>query len=156
MNFEDFLITVDPQYQVFALSTNEYLLQNNCKLKLTQAKNGYVVSYPHGKKKRVVMNFVFRKNGLVARIYGDNIGQYLDFLESLPDKMTEGIKKAPNCKRFDDPPKCSENCIGYIFTHKGEQYQKCRYNCFMLEVDEESIPFIRTFIEKELEIRSKE
>jgi len=153
MTFDDFLVTVDPQYQVFALSINEYLLQNECKVKLTQAKNGYVVSYQYGKKKRVVINFVFRKNGLIVRIYGDHAGHYADLLEALPDNMKKSIEKAPACKRFDNPPKCSQNCVGYVFSMDEKQYQKCRYNCFMFEVNDENIPFIRTLVEKELEQR---
>ena len=154
MTFDDFLMSVDPQYQTFALSINEYLLQNDCKIKLTQAKNGYVVSYPHGKKKRVVMNFVFRKSGLVVRIYGDHVGQYLDLLETLPENMKKSIEKAPACKRFEDPPKCSQNCVGYVFNMDEKQHQKCRYNAFMFEVNDENIPFIRTLVEKELEARN--
>ena len=154
--FEDFLINVDPQYQGFARQTHEQLLQNECKLKMTLAKNGYVVSYQYGKKKRVVMNFVFRKSGLVARIYGDHAGQYLDFLETLPVSMIKKIEKAPGCKRFENPPRCYEKCGGYVFTIKKTQYMKCRYNCFMFEVDDESIPFIQEFLEKEMEIRNSE
>jgi len=153
MNFDDFIVSVDPQYQGFARSINDQLLTNGCKLKMASAKNGYVVSYQHGRKKRVVLNFVFRKTGLVARIYGDNVGTYSDVLMSLPDSMKNSVKKAPSCKRFDDPPRCNPNCGGYVFSIDGVQYQKCRYNCFMFEVCDESIPFIRTLIEKELAVR---
>ena len=150
MDYNDFLVSVDPQYQVFARSIHDYLLESGCKLKMTSAKNGYVVSYQHGRKKRVVLNFVFRKSGLVARIYGDNVGMYLDVLESLPDSMKNSVIKAPSCKRFDVPPKCNSKCGGYVFCVGGVQYQKCRYNCFMFEVNDESLPFIRSFVEKEL------
>jgi len=154
LNIEDFIITVEPQYQGFALAMHEYLMQEGCKLKITSAKNGYVISYQHGAKKRVVMNFVFRKSGLVARVYGDHATEYLDFLETMPEIMKKAINKAPSCKRFDDPPKCSSKCIGYVFTLGGATFQKCRYNCFMFEVSDESIPFIREHIEKELQARA--
>jgi len=152
-NFEDFLLTVDPKYQSFAQQTHEQMLQDGCALKMASAKSGYVVSYQHGKKKRVVMNFVFRKGGLVARIYGDNAGEYASFLESLPESMHKAIEKAPPCKRFEDPPRCSANCIGYVFPLNGKQHQKCRYNCFMFPVTEESIPHIKALAGKELEMR---
>ena len=153
LNFEDFINDVDPRYRDFALQTHEYMLGESCKLKMQLAKNGYVISYSHGKTKRVVMNFVFRKSGLVARIYGDNVGQYEPFLASLPDAMKTAIEKAPKCKRFEEPPKCNSKCGGNVFTLNGAQVQKCRYNCFMFEVDDESIPYIRGFLENELQTR---
>ena len=155
MNFEDYLLEVDSQYQWFAREFHEYLLGSGCTLKLATAKNGYVVSYTHIKSKRVIMNFVFRKKGLVTRIYGDNVGQYPDILKSLPEKMLKSIEKAPNCKRFENPPRCSPKCGGYVFAINDTQYQKCRYNCFMFEVDDESIPYITMFLENELKERSK-
>jgi len=148
--FQDFLLEVDPHYQWFALQIQDLMQQNGCKLKMMLAKNGYVVSYSHGKKNRVIMNFVFRKNGLVTRIYGDHVVEYLDFLDSLPDNMRQTIEKAPNCKRFESPPRCSPRCVGYVFSIKGAQYQKCRYSCFFFEVNDDSIPYIKTFLEKEL------
>jgi len=132
------------------------MLQSGCKLKLATAKNGYVVSYAFGKKKRVVLNFVFRKKALVIRIYGDNVRQYHDFLDCLPVEMQQSIKKAPNCKRFEVPPKCNSKCGGNVFTMDGTQYQKCRYSCFMFEVNDSSIPAITTFIKNELEARNND
>jgi len=156
LSFEDFINDVDPAYREFARKTHEFMLQNGCKLKLMLAKNGYVVSYPHGKSKRVIMNFVFRKKCLVARIYGDFIGQYAEILETLPEKMKSTIEKAPVCKRFEDPSQCNSKCGGYVFALKDTQFQKCRYSCFMFRVDNETAPFIQTFLENELRIRSAE
>ena len=154
MVFEDFILSVDPQYQEFTKSIHDYMVKNECTLKMTDAKNGYVVSYQQGKKKRVILNFVFRKNGLHARIYADHVAQYLDLLESLPESMKKAVVKAPSCKRFDDPPKCNSKCIGYIFTIADTQHQKCRYNCFLFLVTNESIPHIWTLVEKELSLRT--
>jgi len=153
MKFDDFIISVEPQYQGFARSVNDYLLQNGCKLKLAVAKNGFVVSYQHVAKKRVLMNFVFRKKHLVVRIYCDHIGEYSDFLETLPENMKTTIRKSPSCKRFADPPTCNSKCGGYVFCLGGTQYQKCRYSCFLIAVNDESIPSITALIEKELEAR---
>jgi len=153
LSFDSFLEDVDPQYREFVSQTHEFMLKSNSTLKLTLAKNGYVVSYTYGKKKRVVMNFVFRKSGLVARIYGDYAGQYNEFLDKLPNDMKKSIEKAPACKRFEDPPRCSPKCVGYVFTLNGTQYQKCRYNCFMFPVNDESIPHINAFLTSELSAR---
>ena len=153
LSFEDFINDVDPRYRDFATQTHEYMLGEGCKLKMQLAKNGYVVSYSHGKTKRVVMNFVFRKSGLIARIYGDNVGQYENFLETLPEAMKKDIENSPKCKRFNEPPGCNSKCGGNVFTLGGTLYQKCRYNCFMFNVNDECIPFIRGFLEHELQAR---
>jgi len=153
MNIEDFIIEIDPQYHGFVLSINEYLIDKGCKLKISTAKNGYLVSYQYGKKKYVLMNFVLRKGVLVARIYGNNAVNYIDILESLPESMKKNIHKAAKCKRFEDPPKCTPKCGGYVFNFEGSELQKCRYFCFMFEVNNETGPYIRTLIEKELEQR---
>lgn len=149
LSFEGFLQNVNPLHQEFVTQIHDVMLQNGCKLKLQLAKSGYVVSYSHGKDKRVILNFVFRKSGLVARIYGDYADRYMDFLETLPDKMIKSIEKAPACKL------CNPRCMkGYVFSVKGTQHQKCRYNCFLFAVDDESIPFIKTFLEHEIKERS--
>ena len=155
LSFDDFVNDVDPVYHEFVRQTHEYMLENECTLKMMLAKNGYVVSYQHGKKKRVIMNFVFRKSGLFARVYCDFIGHYSETLETIPEKMMKAVEKAPTCKRFKDPPSCNSKCSGYLFTMKDKQHQKCRYNCFLFAVDEESIPFIRTLLENELKCRNE-
>ncbi|MDR0326220.1 MAG: hypothetical protein LBI19_09025 [Oscillospiraceae bacterium] len=149
LSFEGFLLSVDPAHQDFVKDVHTCLLENGCKLKLQLAKNGYVVSYSHGKSKRVLLNFVFRKSGLVVRLYGDHVNQYMDFLETLPDKMVKAIEKATECRL------CNERCNkGYSFSIKETEYQKCRYSCFMFPVDAESIPFIMTFLESEIKERN--
>jgi len=94
MTFDDFLMEVDPQYHGFACGVNAYLSENGCTMKITDAKNGYLVSYQYGKKKRVILNFVFRKSGLQVRIYCGHVGQYLDTIESLPASMKKAVEKA--------------------------------------------------------------
>lgn len=148
LSFEDFLKDVDPRYQEFAKKTHDYLLGSGCKLKLQLAKSGYVVSYSHKKNKKALLNFVFRKSGLSTRIYGDYASQEL--IESLPDKMIKSMEKSPACKL------CNSRCMkGYTFTLKGAEHLKCRYNCFMFAVDDESIPFISLLIENEVKARDK-
>jgi hypothetical protein len=79
ISFDDFLVNVNPQYRGFAMQTHEAMLQGGCKLKLTPAKSGYVVSYAHGKSKRVIMNFVFRKKGLSHVSMATLLGYTLTF-----------------------------------------------------------------------------
>ena len=156
MTFDDFLMEVDPKYHWFVLEMQEYLLKKDCKLKITSAKSGYLASYQFGKKKRVILNFVFRKSGLIARIYCGYASDYEDYLETLPEEVKKIIIKAPSCKRFEDPPKCAPTCIGYVFKLDNTMHQKCKYNCFLLEVNDENIPIIKTLVEKELACREKE
>ena len=153
LNFENFLMDVNPAYHEFVTQVHNDLLENECKVKMELAKNGYVISYSD-KNKRVIANFVFRKSGLVTRIYGDAVNQYNDFLETLPVGMIKAIEKAPVCRRLIDITKCNSRCrMGYDFTLKGTRYQKCQYSCFMFPVNDENNPFISGFLKKELAAR---
>ncbi len=154
IQFEDFLLTVAPPYQVFVSELHEFLLMNDCKVRMGQKSSGYFVSYTHTPSKRVLLNFVFRKKGLVTRIYGDYVNAYLPLLDGFPDAMRKEIEKAPVCKRLTDPQACNPKCaMGYDFTLRGRRFQKCQYNCFMFLVNEESGPYIKEMAEKELQAR---
>lgn len=155
IKFEDFLNDVDPEYHEFTNQMNNFLINNGCKIKIENAKSGYVVSYTHTKTKRVIINFVFRKNGLVIRIYGDNVSRYNDFIDSMPEKMIKAVEKAPSCKRLIDITKCNSRCpMGYEFTIGDKTHKKCRYSSFMFDVNNESIPFITAFVENEIKERT--
>jgi len=41
--------------------------------------------------------------------------------------------------------------MGYTFTLNGEQYQKCRYMAFQPALSVENNPYIKQFLEKELQ-----
>jgi len=152
IRFEDFLMEAEPSNLDFILELHDYLLQNGCDVKIQAAKSGYVVSYSHSKK--VIANYVFRKKGLIIRIYGDHVGEYSEFLGSLPDEMAESIEKAPVCRRLVDPLKCNSRCpMGYAFTLRGTPYQKRRYGSFMFLVDDNSSSYIKAFLENELRER---
>jgi len=154
LKFENFLMDVNPAYHEFVTQNHNFLLENGCGIKMDLAKNGYLVSYSD-KNKRVLLNFVFRKSGLVARIYGDGVNRYNDFIETLPDGMVKAIEKAPVCRRLIDITKCNSRCrMGYEFTLRGTHHQKCQYNCFMFLINDESIPFISDFLKRELSVRS--
>lgn len=151
LNFEDFLMEVDSACLEIVLHLHEYLLEQECTVKLEAAKSGYVVSYSHSKTKKVIANYVFRKKGLLIRIYGDHVSNYAEFVNTLPEGMVKAIEKAPVCRRLIDPTKCNSRCpMGYVFTLNGTEYKKCRYNSFMFLVNDESAPFIKTFLEHEL------
>lgn len=143
--FEDFIMDVPLDAASFVTSMNDFLLENGCKLKIESAKSGYVASYSFNK--RALINYVFRKSGLIVRIYGDFAHKYVDSLEKLPDFMLKIIDKAPACKRLIDPADCNQKCrMGYDFTINDSQYKKCQYSAFMFPVNDQSIPFIKELI----------
>ena len=101
------------------------------------------------------MNYVFRKSGLLVRIYANEIRHYMDVLAQLPVGMTETIKRAGDCKRLLNPDDCNPKCsMGYDFIMDGERHQKCRNNAFMFLVDDQSKPYIKAILLHELNQRS--
>lgn len=143
--FQDFLSSVDEKNQTFVSDLHDELTELGCKIDVKPAKSGYVVSYSLNKK--TIANYVFRKKGLIARIYAGHISQYMEILDTLPDEMVRSIQKAPICKRLVNPAACNQKCsMGYDFILKGERLQKCRNNAFMFLLDEESKPFVKSLL----------
>lgn len=154
--FEDFLADVAPELKGFVKALNDYLLSNSCTVKIEQAKSGFVVSYNSAATKRVVLNFVFRKSGLIIRIYADFVQSYEAFLQTLPEGMKKTVDKAPICKRLSNTAPCNSRCsMGFDFTLEDSHYQKCRYSSFMFPVNRENVPFIQAFVEHEIRERQK-
>jgi len=155
LQYDDFLADVHADFQGFVSQVNDYCTQKGCKLKLELAKNGYVASYQFGKPGKTVLNFVFRKDKLFVRIYGDHTQRYLDYLETLPDSLVNAIDKAASCKRMLDPTKCNSRCaMGNDITIKGVRYQKCRYSTFLFEVTDENVPFLMGILQREIDERA--
>ena len=154
ITFEQFLQTVEAEYQAFVEALHSYLLENGCKVIFEEKKSGYLASYKYGKPPKSVANFVFRKNGILVRIYGEYIGGYPDFLNTLPSEMVQSIENAGICKRLVNGG-CSPKCSGYDFTIAGKRLQKCRYNCFEFLVTNESESHIKAFVAHELKERAE-
>ncbi len=101
---------------------------------------------------RTLATFVSRKTGMKLRIYPEHIQEYQSFLDTLPEKVKKEIKKASVCKRLINPDDCNSKCVmGFTFVLDGEQYQKCRYMAFQPTLSEENNPYIKQFLEKELQ-----
>ena len=152
ITFQQFIETVDPDNKPFVQNLHDYLLENGCKVAFEEKKNGFLASYKYGKPIKTVLNFVFRKHGMLTRIYGEHIGNYPDFLNTLPDEMIQHIQGAGLCKRLVDNT-CSPKCTGYDFIIGDQHFQKCRYNCFEFLMTDVSRPYIKTFVEHELKER---
>ncbi len=77
---------------------------------------------------------------------------YQGFLDTLPDKMKQEVKKASICKRLVNPEDCNPRCVmGYTFELDGERFQKCRYMAFQPTLSEENNPYILQFLKNELD-----
>ena len=153
ISFEQFFEAVEADNKPFVQDLHTYLIDNGCKVAFEEKKNGlFLVSYKFGKPQRVIINFVFRKKGMLTRIYGERIAGYPDFLNTLPAEMVNSIEGAGVCKRLVHNT-CSPKCTGYDFMIGGKHYQKCRYNCFEFLMTDASKPYIKSFIEHELKAR---
>ena len=71
IEFEEFLASVSEQNQEFVKELHNQLMESGCKIEIKSAKSGYMVSYLYHKK--TIANYVFRKKGMLARIYGVHV-----------------------------------------------------------------------------------
>jgi len=151
--FEDFLMAISEEHKDFALTVNEKLLQEGCKVKIGSSKtNLFSVKYIQGRKG--VLNFTLRKKGLTVSIYARSFEQYSDVLNGLHARVIDQIVKAPDCKNLIGPKKCSwAECIGYSIPIGDDLHQKCMYQCFQFSIDIESIPSLLELLESELKAR---
>lgn len=150
LGFEDFIAAVAAENQEFVRELHAKMTELGCKMEVKAAKSGFVVSYSLNRK--TIANYVFRKKGMIARIYAAHVNQYIEALEDLPEELVQTVKAAPDCKRMIDPDSCNPKCpMGYDFLLKGERYRKCRSNAFMFPVCGGNNPFIGTLMLKEAE-----
>jgi len=154
---EDFLAIVDGAYKGFVLAIHDMLLQSGYKLKIQLTKsNGLQISYSQPQIKAVkgiVVYFLIRKEKLMIRVNADNHAKYPDVLNRLPENIVSQIDKADTCVKMADPQRCWQGCMGYDIHIKGKRYQKCLINCFLLDVDSESFPFLVELIKNEVSER---
>jgi len=153
ISFEQFLEAVDANYKDFIQELHNYLIENNCKVTVDEKKSGFLASYKYGKPPRAAVNFLFRKAGMLVRIYGESINKYLNFLNTLPEGMVQSIENAGACGRLVNNT-CSPKCSGYDFTIGSQHFQKCRYNCFEFPVTDRNNPYIKSFVENEINERA--
>ena len=99
LGFEDFIAAVAAENQEFVRDAG--LTELGCKMEVKAARSGFVVSYVLNRK--TIANYVFRKKGMIARIYAAYVNQYIEALEDLPEELVQTVKAAPDCKRMIDP-----------------------------------------------------
>lgn len=95
ITYDDFIETVEEANLAFVNDLHLMFLKNGCKLEIKEAKQGYVVTYIYtkDKKKIALMNYVFRKTGMMVRIYARHIYMYQELLDLLPQEMKKNVVK---------------------------------------------------------------
>ncbi len=150
--FEEFLSLVATEHQAFVEELNRKLIEQGCDLVIKEAKSGYVVSYQLEKK--TVMNWVFRKSGILARIYGDNAGEYEAIISSLPIEMQKEMTSSRDCKRLIDNNSCSDTCAkGFVYKLNGNIYKKCRNDGMFFLLKKENAEHISKLVCAEIIVR---
>lgn len=151
-SFKEFLSTVAPEHQVFVEKLNHKLIEQGCELVIKEAKNGYTATYQLEKK--TVMNWVFRKSGVLARIYGDNVYKYEDTIASLPDDMQKKMTASRDCKRLINPNDCSPTCVqGFVYALNGDTHKKCRNDGMFFLLTNETAEHIAGLVCAEVSVR---
>ena len=130
------------------------LLQGSYKGRIQTTKHGLSLSYAMSKTQRIA-GFSFRDGNLLVQINAENYANYPEVLHALPPAIVSQIDGANYCPKFKDPKKCWSTCTpGYDFHIGDKHFQKCRYDCFKLKVDAESIPYLLAIIENEYKERA--
>lgn len=150
--FEEFLSAVAPEHRAFVEKLNNKLIELGCNLVTKEAKSGYTASYQFEKK--TVMNWVFRKAGILARIYGDNAGSYEEIIASLPVDMQKKMTASRDCKRLIDPNACSDTCVkGFVYSLNGNIHKKCRNDGMFFLLTTETAEHIADLVCAEVTVR---
>ena len=151
-SFNEFLLAVAPEHRVFVEKLNDKLLEQGCELVIKEVKSGYTATYQLEKK--TVMNWVFRKTGVFARIYGDNAGKYEDIIASLPADMQKKMTTSRDCKRLIDPNACSDTCVkGFVYALNGDTHKKCRNDGMLFVLTNETAEHIAGLVCAEVNVR---
>ena len=152
--FDQFLNAVDANYRPFVQDLHDFLRENGCKISVEEKKSGFFASCKDPKTKRSMINLLFRKVGLLIRIYGENAHTYQHFLATLPPDMIQSIENANPCKRLINPEDCSPTCPkGYDFKIGTKRHQICRYGAFEFPIIPTAMPYIKSFVEYEVQAR---
>jgi hypothetical protein len=151
-SFKEFMSAVAPEHHTFVEKLNNKLIEQGCDLVIKEVKSGYAASYQL--EKRTVMNWVFRKSGILARIYGDNASKYEDIIASLPADMQKKMTTSRDCKRLIDPNACSDTCVkGFVYGLNGDTYKKCRNDGMFFLLTNETAEHIAGLVCAEVTVR---
>ena len=153
--YDDFLPSVEEENMSFVTTMHSFLMENGCKVEVKEAKSGFVVSYSYtkDKKKVALMNYVFRKKGMLARVYAKHIAMYQDILTGFPEEMKKEMLKAGDCLRLNKISECCPSCAaGFAYRMDGTDYKKCRNSAFFWLLTDESRSYVEQVVRKEIEL----
>jgi len=68
ITFEQFFEAVNEDCKTFIEELHSYMMDKSCKATFEEKKSGYLASYKYGKPPKALLNFVFRKQGMLTRI----------------------------------------------------------------------------------------
>jgi len=154
-SFEQFITAAGAEHEAFINQLHTYLQEHGCVTNIKTAANGYVVSYVHKPTKRTVMNYVFRQQMPMLRVYADHTSAYLDLLAQWPDAMKDTIRAGGDCSRLRNPTACNSRCLnGFDFMLDGARQQKCRcHMAFTFFLNDETKPHLFNIMQRELQAR---
>ena len=155
IDFSEFMTAVSQENHAFIVNLHQELLHQGYRIHIKEARSGYVAAYVLHNK--TIANYIFRKKGMLIRIYGAHVNEYEAVLDTLPLEMQEAISHAPVCKRLLDPHACNPKCsMGYSFFMKHAYHQKCRNGAFMFLLHPVYHPYIQSLVLHEAEAYRKE
>lgn len=149
--YTDFLGLVPDESKAFVDELNSFLVGKECKRSIKPAAKGYLVTYSLPGSDKSLLNFVFRKGCVKARIYTSHVGEYEELIEKFPEVTKKEIANALECKKLNGKT-CSPTCpAGYTFVMDDMEYKKCRSMAFLPALNKANNPIIKEMIEKEIE-----
>lgn len=152
ITFEAFLSSVSEENQAFVSKSHQTLMDHGCTIEIKEAKSGYMVAYLY--QNQTLANYVFRKKGMLIRIYGTHVKEYETILDEFPLEMKTAIRNAQDCKRMLDHDACNPKCsMGYAFRMDQVPYQKCKNSAFLFLVSPQYHPYIQSLLLQEVMAR---
>ncbi len=146
----DFLSLISDESKTFVDELDTFLIDNKCRRSIKPAAKGYLVTYVLPESGRSLLNFVFRKGCVKARIYAAHVAEYEELIEKFPESTKKEISGSLDCKKLTGKT-CSPSCpAGYAFVMDGKEYKKCRSMAFLPVLNNSNNSIIREMIEKEI------
>ncbi len=149
--YNDFLKLIPNESKAFVEEIDAYLAKQKCKRTIKTAAKGYLVTYSLPDSRKSLLNFVFRKECVKARVYAAHVSEYEALVEMFPENTKKEIANALDCKKLAGKT-CSPICpAGYTFVMDEVEYKKCRSMAFLPALNEANNPIIREMLEKEID-----
>jgi len=150
--YSDFLSLVPDESKDFVEELDAFLADKKCKRTIKPAAKGYLVTYSLPESGKSLLNFVFRKGCVKARIYASHVAEYEELVEKFPETTKKEIAKALDCKKLNGKT-CSPTCpAGYTFVMDGIEFKKCRSMAFLPSLSVLNNPVIREMVEREVSL----